>query len=218
MMLRRAALASLVLFGSRIAAADGEATPLFGIAVVGGDSERVPDRDSPLGGVALDIAWWHGRFGLAGEGSALWSAEDDHAHAFVAGASARVRVLERTVPALMEARDVELGVELHAIVERTWWSDALSQADPVGYGLGIALRFRGNGDPDLSSLLSESRFFVRVMSSRWAEPTALARTTMPVATSERSLTLLLGVGAAWGAGTPRYMSRFRLQPFREVPL
>jgi hypothetical protein len=214
----RVVVVVITLAGTRDAVADREASPMFGIAAVGGDSERSPDRDSPVGGVALDVAWWHGRFGLAAEGSALWTAEDDHARAFVLGGSARVRLLERIVPAVMEPRDVELGLELHAIVDRTWWNDGMSQADPVGYGLGLALRFRGNGDSDPTLLISESRFFLRVMSSRWSEPEVLARTISPMPASERSLTLIFGIGASWGVATPHYMRRFDLQPFRDAAL
>ncbi len=187
---------------------------MFGLALVAGDSARTPEHDSPLGGLALDLAWWHGRFGLAAEGSALWSADSDGARALVLGVSARVRVLERMMPALMDPRDVELAVEVQAIVEREWWNVSMVETDPMAEGLGLALRVRGAGEPDGTRLLAESRFFLRVMTSRWSELDAVAR-AMPAApvTSDRAFTVLVGIGASFGAGSPGYMDRFRPHPF-----
>jgi hypothetical protein len=51
------------------------------------------------------------------------------------------------------------------------------------------------------------------MASRWNAATAVARTNMPVSSSERELTVVFGVGASWGAGTPSYVSQFRPHPF-----
>ncbi len=195
---------------------------MFGLAVVGADVARTPEDHSELAGVGLDLAWWHGRFGLAAEGSARWSIGDPQtARELVLGGSARLRVLERMVPSLMDPRDCELAVELQAIVERAWWNDAVTTADPMAYGFGVALRLRGGGDPDSSGLLAESRFFLRVMSSKWSELDVAARqsgTMAPPATSDRSLAVLLGIGASFGGGTPAYMDRFRLRPFGQTLL
>lgn len=193
---------------------------MFGVAVVGGDAAQTPQQDAPLAGVGFDIAVWHGRFGIAGEGSARWDLEDGagaRPRALVLGASARVRVLDTLMPSLVEPRDVELGVELQAIVERTWWN-VPQDTDPTAYGVGLALRFRGGGDPDGSTLLAESRFFLRVMASRWSDPAVIARTSGPAMAPPRSFTVLLGIGASFGAGTPAYANRFRLRPFQPTLL
>jgi len=215
----RASLAVAVVIGvASSAAADGEVTPMLGVAVVGADTARTPSQDEPLAGVALDLAFWHGRFGLGGEASERWSLETDGTHATVVGASARVRVYECLMPSLLDPRDVELGVELQAIVERGWWSGAMSDVDPTAYGLGVAIRMRGGGDADNSILLAESRLFLRVMSARWAGVDAVARTTEPTGPSERALTVLVGIGASFGAGTPGYVHKFRLRPFQPTLL
>jgi hypothetical protein len=209
----RLAIGALLVIGARDAAADGETTPMLGAAVIAADTST-PEQEVVLAGVALDAAWWYGRLGLAAEGSARWSVDGDRSRELVAGASARLRVLEGLSPSLMDPRDVEVGCELQAIVERAWWNTPVT-TDPVAYGGGIAIRIRGHGggDPDMSTLLAESRFFLRVMASRTAVDTTTARTTMPTTTSERALTVVLGVGASWGGGTPSYASRFRLHPF-----
>jgi hypothetical protein len=210
-------LGALVLTAAADTAADGEKTPMFGGAVVGALG---PDPDAAIVGVELEAAWWHGRFGLGLEGSMHWDIEGDGARATVLGASARVRVLERLFRSLLEPRDVELGLELHAIIERTWWDGALSEASPTGHGLGLAVRLRGGADED-STLLAESRLFVRVLSAHRTAAESVARTTMSPAPPEdqpRELTILVGIGAAFGAGEPRYLDRFRLHPFDESTL
>ena len=208
------ALGALALLAAPDASADGESTPMFGGAVVGG---RGPDPRAESVGVALEAAWWYGRLGLALEGAAHWNLADDGARATVLGSSARLRVLERMVPALLEPRDVELGLELQGIVQRAWWNDDRPQQDPLAYGLGLALRLRGVADAEFSSLLTESRFFVRVLSSHPTGVEPLARAMSPADPTARELTILFGIGAAFGAGDPRYLDRFRLHPF-EVPL
>jgi hypothetical protein len=207
-------LCALLLTGARHASADGERSPFFGLAVVGAETARTPDHAEDLAGVGLDLAWWHGRFGLAAEGTALWSIDPDGARALVLGGSARLRVLERMVPSLIDPRDVELGLELQAIVERAWWNVAVSE-DPTAYGVGIALRARGGGDPDGSLLVAESRFFLRVMSAKWSAIDAVARTMTTPASSDRALTVMFGIGASFGAASPAYMDRFRMHPFEK---
>lgn len=213
LVVKTVALCTLIA-ATRVAAADGETSPMFGLAAVGGEVERSPTEQTSLAGVGLDLAWWHGRFGIAAEGSARWSVDSVGARAFVLGGSARLRVAEGLVASLIDPRDCEVALELHAIVERAWWNQPISDADAVSYGLGIALRVRGGGDLDASSLIAESRFFVRVMAAPWNGLEVIARTMEPVSASDRSLTVLAGVGASWGTGSPSYVQRFRLHPFR----
>ena len=204
-------LGALVLAAAPDAAADGEQTPMFGGAVVGG---RGPDPHADLAGVQLEVAWWHGRVGLAAEGSMHWHLGGAGGRAATLGGSARLRVLEGMLPALLEPRDVEYGLELHGILERAWWDGDLPDGSPVRRGLGVALRLRGGSD-DFSLLLAESRLFVRVLT---AHPTArdavaISRTMEPATAGEpRELTIVIGLGAAFGAGEPRYLERFRLRP------
>jgi len=194
------------------ASADGEDTPILGVNAIGGDQTIAPDQHAALGGLGLDLAVWHGRLGLAVESSARWAVAADTERELVLGASARVRVLEHMLPSLLDPRDVEVGLELQAIIERTW-RNIEEPVDPNAYGVGIALRVRGSGDPDNDEFMSESRFFLRVMASKWSELDTLARTMMPTSPTERAITVLLGVGAAFGSGTPGYMNRFRLHHF-----
>jgi hypothetical protein len=201
------ALAIGVLLVASPAAADGEQSPMFGGAIVG---VSAPEHDAELVGAALEVAWWRGRFGLAAEGSLRWDVEGEGPRATVLGVSARVRVLDRLMRSLLEPRDVELGIELHAVAERVWWGDA----DSTGYGGGIAIRLRGGSDDDFSMLLAESRLFVRVLASRASREEQIVRREMTVGDPERrGLTVLVGLGAAFGTGERRYLDRFRWHPF-----
>ncbi len=179
---------------------------MLGGALVGG---RGPDPRADLVGIELEAAWWFGRLGLALEGSSRWSLEGDVERATSLGASGRLRVLDRMIPSLLEPRDVELGVELHGIVERTWWSGGVPEESPTGYGVGLAIRLRGGSD-DFPSVLTESRLFVRVVSAHRTVDDA-ARTMSPAEAGVRERTVLFGIGAAFGAGDPRYLDRFRLR-------
>jgi hypothetical protein len=209
----RVALGLGLVLGARPAAADGERSPMIGVAVVGSETALSQDQHADFAGGAVDLAWWYGRVGLAAEGTARWSIDaSDPARALTAGASVRVLAFQTLVPALLEPREVELGVELQGIVERTWWTDTASQADPLGYGLGLALRLRGTGDKEATVLIAESRFFLRVMSSRWSE-VDVARTTSTGAGADRALTFMVGIGASFGIGSTAYVDRFRLHPF-----
>jgi hypothetical protein len=213
MLTRRVPLVALLLMFSREAAADGENTPMVGFAFVGAEAPRSPDHSNELAGIALDVAWWHGRFGLAGEGSTRWCV-DAEGRGLVLGGSARFRLADGMTLALMDTRQVEVALELQAIVERVWWDAPDFAADPMSYGFGFALRARGAGEPEGTSVLAESRFFLRVMSSQWTPVDAIARTTaMLPADSPRALTVLLGIGASFGEGTSSYMARFRSHPF-----
>ena len=217
----RLALGALILTAAADAAADGERSPVLGGALVGGQG---PDPDAELAGLQLEVAWWRGRLGFALEGAAHWTLGGDETPAKVLGASARIRLFEQLLPALLERRDVELGVELHGIVQRTWAGGTSSGRDPVGYGLGLAVRLRGDSD-DFPILFTESRLFLRVISSsrsQLAEPTQppvtgpIFLTMSPAAETSRELTILIGIGAAFGVGEPRYLDRFRAAPF-ELP-
>jgi hypothetical protein len=188
------------------AAAEGERSPMFGGALTYTDA---PDRKVELVGGSLELAWWSGRLGLAVEAAARRGIAEEARNLAVAG-SARVLVVDWLTPSLFEPRDVELGVELQAIAERTWWSRDDS-AD--AFGAGIAIRMRGGSDWPAPQLLAESRLFVRVMTSRDDVPDAIARGAGgPTEQPElRGVTVVVGLGAAFGAGTPRYLERFRLK-------
>jgi hypothetical protein len=202
----------LVLAAGTDAAADGELGPMLGGAVIGGHG---PEQGSDLVGGSLEAAWWRGRLGLAPESTMLWNLGGDGARATTLGISARLRVHEQMLPSLLEPRDVELGLELHAIAERTWWSGDGRQDSPTGYGVGVAVRLRGGSD-DFSTVLTESRLFVRAMSSQRAAGDAAARAMVPAEERASELTILVGIGAAFGTGEPRYLDRFRLHPL-ELP-
>jgi hypothetical protein len=72
---------------------------------------------------------------------------------------------------------------------------------------------RGGSDWEFSSLLAESRLFVHVMRSRDDAPEVIARAAEPgtAQATQRGVTVLVGLGAAFGAGKPRYLERFRLK-------
>jgi hypothetical protein len=191
------------------AAAEGERTPMFGGAVTYTDA---PDRKTALVGGELELAWWLGRLGLAAEAAARRGIENDQARNLAVAGSARVLVANWMWPSLFEPRDVEVGVELQAIAERTWWNrDESSDA----LGLGVAIRMRGGSDWEFSALLAESRLFVRVMQSRDDGSAVIARAAgaMTAQPDQRGLTVMVGLGAAFGAGMPRYLDRFRLNTF-----
>jgi hypothetical protein len=189
------------------AAAEGERSPMLGGALTYTEG---PDGDAALVGAALELAWWSGRFGLAFESAARRGVDDDARNLAVAG-GLRVLVADWLTPSLFDARDVEIGIELQAIAERTWWSRDDS-ADALGAGL--AIRMRGGSDWELSSLLAESRLFVRVMKSRdeVRDVFALATDDMAAAPAieqpDRGVTVIVGLGAAFGTGAPRYLERF----------
>jgi len=198
----------MALAGS--AAADGERTPMFGGAIT---YSGAPDGKTELVGGELELAWWAGRIGLAAEAAARRGVLDDSTRNLAVGGSVRLLVTNWLWPSLFEPRDVEIGVELQVIGERAWWSRDDS-ADALG--LGVAFRMRGGSDWEPSALLAESRLFVRVMKPRDAAVDVVARTTGAVAepaTRSSGLTVLVGLGASFGAGTPRYLTRFHRKPF-----
>lgn len=188
------------------AAAEGERTAMFGGALT---YSEMPDHRAALVGGALDLAWWSGRLGLAIEAAARHAIDDRAGNLAIAG-SARLLVADWLWTSMLEPRDVEMGVELQLIAERLWWSrDASADA----FGLGAAIRMRGGSDWEFSSLLAESRLFVRVMRSRGEPFGVAARATeaVPDPPGRGTLTVIVGLGAAFGAGDPRYLERFRLR-------
>jgi hypothetical protein len=165
-------------------------------------------------GGGIDLVWWSGRLGLAVEAAARHAIDDSAGNVAVAG-SARVLVADWLWTSPLEPRDVEMGVELQLIGERMWWSrDDLADA----YGLGAAIRMRGGSDWEFSSLLAESRLFVRVTRSG-GEPASVAARTVDAMVEQPgrgTVTVMIGLGAAFGTGDPRYLERFRLRTL-DVP-
>jgi hypothetical protein len=207
----RAAVA-LFLSMTSAAAAEGERTPMFGAALTYTDA---PDRNAEVVGAGLEMAWWPGRFGLAAEAAMRRDVGDGGARNLAVAGSARVLLFDWLWPSLFEPRDVEVGVEAQAIAERTWWSrDDSTDA----FGLGVAFRMRGGSDWEFSSLLAESRLFVRVMKSRDEPAGIVARGGDAMSGLDRGgTTVMVGLGAAFGAGKARYLERFRVKPIRMVP-
>jgi len=185
------------------AAAEGERTPMLGAALTYTDA---PDRKAALVGGDVELALWSGRLGLAVEAAARRGITEDGVRNLALAGSARVLVADWLWPSLFEPRDVEVGLELHAIAERTWWSrDDSSDA----LGLGVAIRLRGGSDWEFSQLLAESRLFVHVMKSRDEASDVIARAsgTMTEQPQRHGITVIVGLGAAFGAGTPNYLER-----------
>lgn len=203
------AIAALVIAMTGSAAAEGERTPTFGGALT---FSEAPDRRTELVGGELELAWWAGRFGLAVSAAARRGIEDDTVRTLAVAGGVRVLAASWMWPALFDPSDVEMGLELHVIAERTWWSRDDS-ADALG--VGVAIRMRGGSDWVFSRLIAESRLFVRVMQSRDAGSSIVARAVGPIAerSGPRGVAAIVGLGAAFGAGEPRYLERFRPRTF-----
>jgi hypothetical protein len=177
--------------------------------MIGGAVVWQPTVEAPsgVGGFEIEAAWWRGWVGFAVEGSARSDFESER-HALGLGGSLRILLLQGLQRSLLEARDVEVGLELQGIVERLWWQRTATEAEPYTYGFGFALRVRGGPD-DGSTRIAESRFFIRFLAGPVAHDQVIARTTMPVIEEPRDLKLLLGIGASWGNADRRYLDRFR---------
>ncbi len=192
----------VLLAGSGNAIAEGERSPMIGGGVV---AARAAD-DAELVGVGLEATWWVQRVGIAVEGSRRWDIGNSEPLATTFGAGLRLLLVDRLFESIIEPRDVELGLELHGVIERSWWEHADAT---TAYGGGIALRLRGGGDGFDSRLLAETRVFVRVMSDRSGEVIA-ARSTTPQPMSEGPrMTVVIGLAAVWGSGERRYADKFK---------
>jgi hypothetical protein len=203
----RVALGALAMLATTEAHAEGEETPMIGASVV---AAHAGEHDTELAGVEAEAVWWFGWIGLSSHGSLRWDTGRERPRANVLGGSVRVQLFEGLVTSPIDPRDVEVALELHGIHEHTWWDGS----DATGYGVGAALRLRGGGDDDQSTLLAESRLFLRVTSTRWAPLEAVARSVAaPEAHDANELTILLGIGASWGSGDADYVERFRMRPF-----
>ena len=148
-------------------------------------------------GVELEAVSWHGWLGFAVEASARTPVDSGGSRPVALGGSIRVRLMQALVPSLLEPSDVELGVQLQGIVERTLWNGELTGHEPYEQGIGLALRLRGSTDEDMPRLITESRFFIRVMSWQ-AQDAELARAMQPIAPADREVMVLIGIGAAFG--------------------
>ena len=206
------AVASVVV--PSVVRAEGERSPMFGGNLV---AIRDAGEAARLAGVGLEATWWFGRLGVAVEGSRVWDLDSSDPRTTTFGMSARVLVFDRLMESLIDPRDVELGFELQGVVERVWWQGEDVRDATNRYGVGIAIRLRGGGDAALSTLLAESRLFVRVLASPDATEAGIARSAMPTMTDDRTMTVIVGLGAAWGMGQRRYVDRFRMRPLDAEP-
>ncbi|HEY5923486.1 MAG TPA: hypothetical protein VIV11_17520 [Kofleriaceae bacterium] len=195
--MKRLALLAIMMIPV-VASAEGERGAMFGGAVI---ATRAPETE--VAGVQLELALWRGRIGVAGEGS-YQSGLDERVAKL--GASLRLLLYHEMTPSLLDPyEDVELGFELHGIVERAWWSDDAA-GSPTSYGGGLVLRLRG--DTDFTNILAESRLFVRALWSREPEMGSIARTsTTPP--HEEGVVIVIGLGAVFGGGQPAYWRKFR---------
>jgi len=195
------ALALLVLCSPLVAHAEGESSPMVGGALV-----ATKGADVEAGGVQLELALWHGRFGIAVEGSHQASLDGGGTSISTLGGSLRVLLYSQLIPSLLDPReDVELGWELHGIVERAWIEDADAA---TSYGGGLVVRLRGG--TDFSNVLAESRLFVRVLATPRSHSDVVARTTMEE--TDRTYAIVIGLGAVFGGGTPQYARQFHARP------
>ena len=146
-----AALLAIVIVPAAVHA-EGERGPLLGGSIVATHGD-----ETDVAGVGAEIVFWYSRIGVAVEASRQWTV-DAVAGPQVGAVSGSLRLLafDHIVPSLLDSREVvDLGIELHGIVERAWWDDLASHQD--SYGVGAALRVRGASDDDRSNLLAESR-------------------------------------------------------------
>ena len=197
-----AALLALVI-APAAARAEGEFGPMFGGAIVASHGD-----ETDVAGVGAELAFWYSRLGIAVEASRQWSVDPEGPKVSVASGSLRILAFDHIVPSLLDSREVvDLGIELHGIVERAWWDELSPHRD--SYGVGLAIRLRGANDDDRSNLLAESRLFVRVMKARGDDAMELAvRGTSP-SSMTRGVGVIIGLGALFGGGQPAYVQRLR---------
>lgn len=191
------------------ASANGETSPMLGAALVGGASTT---PEASVAGVELDLAIWWNWLGVAAEVSGRTPIDADAPGALILGGSVRLRAMQTLVPSLLEPSDVELAIELQGIVERAVWVDGLTDREPYVRGLGVAARLRGSTDDDTPRLITESRLFVRVLWRKEELDVAARGAVSPVA-SAHEVTVLVGIGAAFGGGEASYLRQFRRRPF-----
>jgi len=204
-MSKAAAALLAVVLGPVTARANGELGPMVGGSVVathGGD-------ETDVAGVGAEIAFWYGHIGIGAEASRQWTVGDvEGPHVGTVAGSLRLLAFDHIVPSLLDSREVvDLGIELHGIVERAWWDDLSNYRD--SYGFGIAVRLRGANDDDRSNLLAESRFFVRVMKTRHDDTMDIAARNTSSSSMTNEVGVIIGLGALFGGGQPAYVEQLR---------
>ena len=201
---KRVALLALVL-APTVAAAEGEYGPMFGGSIIATHA-----TETDVAGVGAELAFWYGHIGVAAEASRQWTVDEVEGPQTTAVAgSLRVLLFHHIVPSLIDSHElVDLGVELQGIAERTWWTDAPTAHEPVRYGFGVAVRLRGVNDDDRSTLLAESRVFIRFMKARESDADFAARETMPSPFTEGT-SVIVGLGALFGGGQQAYVQQLK---------
>jgi len=155
-------------------------------------------------GVGLEATYWWHRIGIAAEGSRRWEVESGAPQSITVAGSLRLLLADQLLGSFIEPRDLELGLEIHGVVEKAWFDDA---GTAVNYGGGIALRLRGGGDAFDSTLLAETRLFVRVMAPRDRDEVSMRTTDQPM--TREPMMIVVGLGATWGSAERKYADRFR---------
>jgi len=206
-MLRRLACAFVLLVTSHAASADGERSPMVGGSIVA-------TRDVDAGGFAgagIEVAQWWGHIGLGIEGTRQWALDSMGPRVTTLAGTARVLLFTGMVPSLLEPSDCELGIELQGIVQRAWWANVAPAPSEIEYGGGIALRLRGGSDDAFTPLLiAESRVFVRVLRERSQPMDVIAKGDATIGGARDDGTIvLIGLGALFGGGDPKYVQRFK---------
>jgi hypothetical protein len=202
-MLKVAAALLALVIAPAAARANGELGPMFGGSIVASHGD-----ETDVAGVGAEMVLWYGRIGIAVEASRQWTVDavEGPQVGSVSG-SLRLLAFDHIVPSLLDSREVvDLGIELHGIVERAWWDDLSSHRD--SYGFGLAVRLRGASDDDRSNLLAESRLFVRVLRTRDDTMDLAARDTSPSMVAS-GVGVIIGLGAMFGGGQPAYVDQLR---------
>jgi len=196
---RHALLLVAVLTGTAVA--EGERSPMIGGGVIAARGAE----DVGVVGIGLEATYWWHRVGVAVEGSRRWNVESGTAESATLSGGLRLLIADRLLGSIIEPRDLELGLELQGVVEKSWFD---AGGDDVSYGGGAALRLRGGGDAFDSTLLAETRLFVRVMTPRDRSSVAERSTEQPM-TERTPITVIVGLGAVWGSGERRYADKLR---------
>lgn len=199
----RALVAIVIVLAAPGAYAEGELGPMIGGAIVGAHGDEVD-----VAGAGVEMALWYGPIGIGIEGNRQWTLDDSEGpQVTTVTGSLRVLAFQHVVPSFLDPKEVvDLGIELHGIVERGWWTESERDRDGYRYGLGAALRLRGASDDDHSNLLAESRVFVRVTRARAADREIAARGVLE---QTEGTAVTIGLGAMWGGGRTEYVARLR---------